>query len=152
MRKIIFLLAVFGLVGILWAADSFVGTWKMNIAKSKASDPSALVRSETWKTVAIENGLKSTIDGITLEGKEYHVEVRYIFDGKDYPVKGYPMADVSSAKKIDANTILVVNKKAGKEMERWRFSVSKDGKTQTAAGNGMTPKGAYSGTFIFDKQ
>jgi len=135
------------------AADPFVGTRNMNIAKCKATNPSALVKSETWKTVAIDNGIKTIFDGVTLEGQAYHVEASYIFDGKDYPVKGYPMADMTSAKKIDVNTILVVNKKGGKEVERWRFTVSKDGKTQTAAGNGITPNGvAYSGTFVFDKQ
>ena len=34
MRKAMILLAVFGLVGLLWGADPLVGTWKLNIAKS----------------------------------------------------------------------------------------------------------------------
>jgi hypothetical protein len=32
MRKAMLLLAVLGFVGLLWAADPFVGTWKLNIA------------------------------------------------------------------------------------------------------------------------
>jgi hypothetical protein len=35
MRKAMLLLAVFGLAGSLWAADPIIGTWKLNIAKSK---------------------------------------------------------------------------------------------------------------------
>jgi hypothetical protein len=35
MRKAMLLLAIFGLVGSLWADDPFVGTWKFDIAKSK---------------------------------------------------------------------------------------------------------------------
>ena len=34
MRKLIFLLAVFGLAGSLWAADPIIGTWKRNLEKS----------------------------------------------------------------------------------------------------------------------
>jgi hypothetical protein len=37
MRKIMLFLAVFGLVGSLWAADPIIGKWKMNVAKSKFS-------------------------------------------------------------------------------------------------------------------
>ena len=34
MQKLIFLLAVFGLAGSLWAADPIFGTWKLNFEKS----------------------------------------------------------------------------------------------------------------------
>ena len=35
MRKAMLLLAVFGLVGSLWAADPIIGTRRLNLAKSK---------------------------------------------------------------------------------------------------------------------
>jgi hypothetical protein len=35
MRKAMLLLAILGLAGSLWAADPIIGTWKLNIAKSK---------------------------------------------------------------------------------------------------------------------
>jgi hypothetical protein len=82
----------------------------------------------------------------------YHLESPLILDGKDYAI-GNSTGDMRSAKKIDANTILFVVKKAGKEVRRWQITVSKDGKTQTVTGNGITPKGqAYSGTFVYEKQ
>jgi len=37
MKKVMLLVAVFGLVGSLWAADPLIGTWKLNVAKSKFS-------------------------------------------------------------------------------------------------------------------
>jgi hypothetical protein len=37
MRKAMLLLGIFGLAGSLWAADPIIGTWKLNIAKSKFS-------------------------------------------------------------------------------------------------------------------
>ncbi|MBN1570831.1 MAG: hypothetical protein JXA73_23525 [Acidobacteria bacterium] len=45
MRKILFLLACVGLAGSLWAADPIIGTWKLNIAKSKIQ-PSATAPKE----------------------------------------------------------------------------------------------------------
>jgi hypothetical protein len=38
-RKAILFLAVLGLAGSLWAADPIIGTWKLNIEKSKGSQP-----------------------------------------------------------------------------------------------------------------
>jgi hypothetical protein len=35
MRKIVIFLAVVGLASSLWAADPIIGTWKLNVAKSK---------------------------------------------------------------------------------------------------------------------
>ena len=157
MRRFIAMVATIiltlALATVVLAADPFVGTWKLNIAKSKASDSSAMVKSETVKTVSVDNGLKSIIDGVDLESKAYHFESSLIFDGKDYPVKDNPGVDMRSAKKTDANTFWVVNKKARKEVERMQITVSKDGKTQNVTGNGMTDKGkAFNYTWIYNKQ
>jgi len=144
---------VLALATMVLAADPFVGTWKLNVAKSKATDPSAMPQSETFKAEALDNGQKTTVDGLDANGKTYHFEFSIKYDGKDYPVTGYPLADTFAQKKIDANTLELVAKKAGKEVERWRFIVSKDGKTETSTGKGMTEKGkAYNGTFVYDKQ
>jgi hypothetical protein len=35
MRKVMLLLAVVGLAGSLWGADPIIGSWKLNVAKSK---------------------------------------------------------------------------------------------------------------------
>ena len=37
MRRTMLLLGIFGLAGSLWAADPIIGTWKLNIEKSKFS-------------------------------------------------------------------------------------------------------------------
>jgi predicted ribosome quality control (RQC) complex YloA/Tae2 family protein len=48
MRKVMLLLAVFGLVSLAWAADPSEGTWKLNIAKSKfAPSTGAAVKEGT---------------------------------------------------------------------------------------------------------
>ena len=47
MRKAPLLFAVLGLAGSPWAADPFVGTWMLNVAKSKASNPNLMHKSES---------------------------------------------------------------------------------------------------------
>ncbi len=47
MHKALCLFAVLGLTGSLWAADPFIGTWKLNIAKSKARPGASLPKEQT---------------------------------------------------------------------------------------------------------
>jgi hypothetical protein len=35
MRKVVFLLAFIGLASSLWGADPIIGTWKLNLGKSR---------------------------------------------------------------------------------------------------------------------
>jgi len=140
MRKAMLLLAVFGLVGLLWAADPFVGTWELRVAKSKlTADP--IPKSETAKIEAIDNGLKHTFDGVYADGKAYHQEWSAKFDGKDYSITGDPLSDTGALSRIDANTIECVFKKTGKEVGRYRVIVSEDGKSLTATGKTKNAKG-----------
>ena len=153
MRKAMLLLAVLGLAGVLWAADPFVGTWKLNVAKSKATDPSVMPKSEVLKTEAVDNGLKDVWDGVDADGKAYHVTWSPKYDAKDYPITGDPTVDTCMLKKTDATTFQFVCKKAGKQAMTGRDTVSKDGKTHTMTFKGINPKGQeYSGTFVYDKQ
>jgi hypothetical protein len=158
MRKQILIFAaviivVLALVSMAMAADPIVGTWKLNVAKSKVSDPSMMNKSEIITNVAQENGLKFTIDGVDAKGKAYHVTWSGKYDGRDYPQTGSQDVDMTAAKKIDANTFIFMDKKAGKEDVTWRTTVSKDGKVMTIAGKGKDAKGQeWSVTAVYDKQ
>ena len=133
--------------------DPFVGTWKLNVAKSKTTDPSTMQKSATVKNEGIDNGQKSIGDGVDADGKTFHSEWTGKYDGKDYPVKGDPTVDTSSLKKIDTNTFVGVDKKAGKEVSRSKFVFSKDGKMVTVTGKGKNPKGKeYDFTAVYEKQ
>jgi hypothetical protein len=129
MRKALLILAVFGLVGMLWAADPHVGTWKLNVGKSKITGPTP--KSVIVKFADQENGIKIISDEMSAEGKATHVEFAGKFDGKDYTITGDPDVDKIVLKKIDANGWDEVLKKAGKEIARGQNVVSKDGKTMT---------------------
>jgi hypothetical protein len=153
MRKAMLLLAVFGLAHSLWAADPFVGTWKLNVAKSKASVPGLIHKSETIKIVARESGSTYTFDGVDAQGNSFHGMWSGKYDGKYYPFIGNPDADMKAAKIVSPTELEFVYSKDGKEVAHWRFIISEDGKTIAVTGKGKNAKGEdFRKDLVFDKQ
>jgi hypothetical protein len=60
--KAVLLFAVFGLVGSLLAADR-MGTWKLNIAKSKLPPSAANLKKSRIKKQSAPEGAKGNING-----------------------------------------------------------------------------------------
>ena len=139
------------LANIAEAADNHVGTWKLNVAKSKFS-PGPALKDGTLTIESQADGLKFTNHLTDAEGKSVHVELSPKYDGKDYPITGSPDADMVSMKKIDDNTIETVNKKGGKSILTVRSVVSKDGKTRTTTYKGTIKGEKVNNTIVYDKQ
>jgi hypothetical protein len=125
-------LLTLALVTVATAADEpFVGTWKLNVNKSRYGlrQPQ---KSEILQIDTQQNGLKYLADGIDAEGKNIHFEFSPKYDGEYYPVTGTVAAGSAMAlKKVDANTRELVLKIEGKEVQRRRDVVSQNGKTLT---------------------
>jgi len=68
-------------------------------------------------------------------------ETAYKFDGKDYPLKGSPLADTISAKRINERTGESVWKKDGKVILTTRTVISADGKTLNLTRTGKDAQG-----------
>jgi hypothetical protein len=134
------------------AADAWLGTWKLNTAKSKYSPgPGPKSLSLTFESTA--DGIKLTSDGMDSEGNPTHGEYVSKFDGQDVPWTGNPDADTASVKKIDDNTYRNVWKKDGKTTIIANAVVSKDGKTFTTFQKGKNAKGkAVNNTMVYDRQ
>jgi hypothetical protein len=138
-------------VAVCFAADAFIGTWKLNDAKSKFS-PGA-PKNTTVVYQAVGENVKVTIDGADGDGKPTHNEWTGKFDGKDYPVTGDPTSDTRSLKKINDHTLTFAIKKGDKVTTTGRIVLSADGKTRTVTTTGTDPKGnKISGTAVYDKQ
>jgi len=136
-----------------FAADSNVGTWKLNLAKSKYS-PGPAPKSQTLKIEAWgEDGVKYTADGVGADGKPSHWEFQAKYDGKDNAFKGNPDADMIAYKRIDANTIEATTKLKGKVSSKVKAVVSADGKTRTLTQAGTDAQGkAINNVIVYDKQ
>jgi len=132
--------------------DPVIGTWKLNVAKSKYSPgppPSAL----TVTFAAAGDGLKVTSDVTNAQGKVAHTEYTANYDGKDYPIAGTPTSDTVSLKRVDVRTSVRTDKKAGKVVATYTRTVSEDGKTLTVLHTSTTdPKKPVNDLLVLDKQ
>ncbi|MGB9067877.1 MAG: hypothetical protein WCC21_04855 [Candidatus Acidiferrales bacterium] len=138
----------------LCGTDPFVGTWKLNLEKSKdASDRPRLPKSETIVVEGRDDGLKVTYDLISARGEPVHFEYSAKYDGKEYPETGTTHADAVQMKRISANENIVTNKKDGKVVEIITCVISKDGKTRTNSMQGNDANGnPVTWTLVLDKQ
>jgi len=134
------------------AADNWLGTWKLNVEKSKAS-PGPAPKSLTLKFEATKDGTRFTSDGVSADGKPMHGTYTSKFDGKDVPWEGNPEADTAAPMKIDDSSYENVWKKGGKVTITAKAVVSKDGKTLTISQTGKNVKGeAVNANMVFEKQ
>jgi hypothetical protein len=137
----------------IYAADMSIGTWKLNLAKSKYNPANLAPKSQTVKNEAAPDGVKQIGDVVDSTGKAIHTEYTAKYDGKDYAVKGDPNRDMVAIKKIDDYNFEFTNKKAGKVMTSGKVVYSKDGKTRTITTSGTNAQGVkVNNTIVYDKQ
>jgi len=136
----------------VFAADSSLGTWKLNMEKSKFS-PAAPVKGLTATREASDGGVKVNVTGEQAGGAAINASYTAKYDGSESPVTGAPY-DTISIKQVNANTFTYVQKKKdGKYSVSGRSVVSKDGKTMTNTMKGTGADGKpYSATMVWDKQ
>src|SRR5436189_301523 len=83
------------------AGRTLVGTWKLNLAKSKYS-PGPAPSSETVTYESAGQGLKYSVTQAFAGGKPIHLEGTLIYDGKDYAATGTDDYDTVATKRVDA--------------------------------------------------
>ena len=149
-RTVVLTLALcsIGVVAGVAAASPQMGTWKLNEAKSKIA--AGTPKNHTVVYEAAGDDVKVIVDGVDGEGKTAHNEWTGKFDGKDYPVTGDATVDTRTYTMVNARTLTITNKKAGKVTATGRIVVSADGKTRTitttstdATGKKVTSVGVY---------
>lgn len=134
------------------ASDARIGTWKLNVAKSKYS-PGPAPQSQTLKVEASGQGEKVTTEGVNTAGTPTMTQYTANFDGKDYPLTGSQNADKVSLKRIDARTTERTYKKGDKVVLTFTQVVSQDGKTMTTTVKGTNAQGqAVDNVTVYEKQ
>ena len=130
-------------VAVLAAAqpkDPLVGTWTLNVAKSKY-DPGPGPKGGTTTYETAGKGYKVTVKAEPASGEAQQWSYTTDLDGKDSPMTGNPNADTIAVKRVDAHTMEAVAKKGGKELTKQKRVVSADGKTMTITITGMNAQG-----------
>lgn len=145
------------LAATTWAVaqpkDPFVGTWTLNVAKSKYSPgPAPKAQTSTYESAGVgyEVAVKSTPASGAVQEWTYTTKL----DGASSPITGNnPNADMTTVKRIDATTLEIVNTKGGKETTRQRNVVSADGKTRTVTTTGVDAQGQkVSNVAVYEKK
>ena len=132
------------------AGENWVGSWKLNAAKSQFGS-AAVVRAEMLKFEATPEGIKLTSEGTDAQGKAMQGAYTSKFDGKDVVWTGNPSADMACPKRIDDNGYENVWKSGGKPTMTAKVVVSDHNKTLTITQTPADPKGAGS-VAVYDRQ
>jgi hypothetical protein len=135
--------------------DPWIGTWKVNLAKSTYSPGPKPTVAATVKMEPSAGGLKTTIDGANPQGQPTHTETVGAFDdGKDNPVVGALAPNSTTTyKRIDGRTFEALGKVDGKPTTTTRVVISADGKTLTATQTGKNAQGEnVNNVIVADKQ
>lgn len=144
--------AMLAFATVATAANPAVGTWQLNLAKSKFS-PGPAPKSETRTYTESADGLTMTWTGVTANGKAMTVKSTFKADGKDYPVTGSPNFDTLTLNQVDSLTVHSIQKKGGKVVGESTRTISKDGKVLTLASKGTGADGAaYDNVMVYDKK
>ena len=136
------------------STDPWMGTWKVNLAKSTYSPGPKPTVAGTVKMEPSAGGFKTTIDGTNPQGQPTHTETVGKFDGKDNPVTGAPTPGATAAyKRVNGRTFEVQGKVDGKPTVTTRVVVAADGKTLTATQTGKNDRGeSVNNVIVADKQ
>ena len=157
---VLFFLVLLVSVGVRAQNNPLVGTWKLNLAKSKYS-PGPPPKSGTTKIVAVPGGIRLVADGVDDKGQATRAAYTAKFDGKDYPEKASiggkpnpnPNADAITWKKSDDYTYESTAKLKGQVMTTTHYVISRDGKTRTNTVTGKNAQGqAVNNTIVYEKQ
>ena len=132
--------ASLGSAGVAQTPDPRLGSWKLNVAKSKYS-PGPAPKSGTVTFSAAGEGVNAVVDTVGPDGSKTQWEYTANFDGKPYPVKGNPDGDMVVAKRVNPNTVETSYTLTGKPTTINTGVVSADGKTFTVTTKGTNAQG-----------
>jgi hypothetical protein len=124
------------------AVDPAVGTWTLDLAKSKVDPNEPAMKSSQRTYIATSDGLTVSIHSVDAAGTAHDTSSTFTYDGKPHPVSGGTDYDTIAVTRVDTNTSKTQLIKSGKVVGHLVRVVSKDGKTMTVTVNETNAKGA----------
>lgn len=138
MNKLRLVAVIMGTAALAWASeDPVVGTWKLNVSKSKFT-PGPAPKEETRVYEAQAGGINVTVRTIEADGHTATLHASANYDGKDYPVTGSRDYDVIKLTKISDRIAEATLMHGARVIATAKREVSPDGKTMTITY--MTPQ------------
>jgi hypothetical protein len=134
------------------APDPAIGTWTLNVAKSKFS-PGPAPKSATRTYAQTPDGIALTFSGVAADGSPTSGSSTFKYDGKEYPITGSPDYDTLVLKRVNGTTVKSLLKKDGKVIGYTTRTVTAHGKVLTLSSSGKDAKGTrFHQIAVYDKQ
>lgn len=134
--------------------DPFLGTWKLNVNKSKFV-PGPPRKSETRFVVSGSMGLNVSVQRVNGDGSTQQFQYTSNLDGKSYPIVGQGPwgANTIVATLTAPSTIQSILKKDSEVVATGISVVSQDGRVLTITTKGTDANGkAFNSVAVYDKQ
>lgn len=154
LKKLLCTVFVLSCVGSLLAADPWVGTWKLNVKKSKFV-PGRQLKEATLTVAEQGDDATLTLKGTGGDGKPVLSVYTVPFKGgvAKFSQGGPPPGAIFAAKRIDVNTVeftLTIN---GKQVQTDRVVLSKNGKSSVDTITGVDAQGKpVSARLVYQRQ
>jgi len=156
-RRTLTTIALLGLVSTalpqagLAQSNPLIGTWKVNIEKSKFTGTAFRSQTNTYQQDG--QNIKGTVQIVDAQGKTTTTVLLHIYDGQPHPLTGNPNYDARSYTRVDADTLISASMKAGKLVQVATIVISSDGKTFTTTNTGIQPSGLMGTNIqVYEKQ
>jgi hypothetical protein len=135
-------------------ADNTIGTWKLNVEKSKYTPAPMPLKNLTVTREASDGGVKVTATGEQTSGTAINGSYTAKYDGNDVQVTGNLPYDTIAVKQVNADTLTDARKKTGGPYKATsRTVVSNGGKTMATTTKGTNADGKdFTNILVFDKQ
>jgi hypothetical protein len=135
------------------AMDPAVGTWALNLGKSKLDASSPAPKSSVRTYTATPDGLKVAIHSVNAAGEGHDLTSSFSYDGKQHSVTGSEDYDTIAVTRTGPNDSKSDFIKGGKVIGHLTRSVSKDGKTMTITSDLTNAKGVkVHDVAVYDRQ
>jgi hypothetical protein len=138
-----------------FGADNSLGTWKLNVEKSKYSPAPFPVKNINSVREAAGDGVKVSNTGERANGTAINATYTAKYDGSPASVSGTGAPyDTVSIKQVNANTFTYDAKNgSNKYHSHGKIVISADGKTLTMSAKGTDGDGkAMNVTLVYEKQ
>jgi hypothetical protein len=152
-HSVLALVVAIGSLSIASAADDpVVGTWQLNVSKSKFN-AGAAIKSQTRTYSQSGDSISLVMKSTGADGKESTTTTTYQIGGKEFPISGNPDYDMLAGTQVNSHTAKFALKRGGKVVGSTTRHVSTDGKmltttTKVTAANGDKTDNVL----VFDRQ
>jgi hypothetical protein len=132
--------------------DPILGTWKLNLSKSKYI-PGPAPRSQTRVYRETSDGIFVTIE--TQDATGHHqtpIQFPEKYDGKEYPITGSTIGDALILKRINNFTAEATMKHAGRVVALTRRIITDNGKTLILIYQEVSQEHPVDNIIVYDRQ